>query len=279
MIFSGTIEAANRQLVRKQDDYEENGLLHCGICRKAKQTVLPINPVIGIYRPTKVRCSCGCDIAAEEQRKLEERKQDTERKRQICFNGSTKRISQTFESADQTLPSMKKAMAFCENFTQQKQRDEGLIFYGNIGTGKSYCAAAIANRLIEKGFSCRMINAATLLSDMQSSQDRSYYISSLLRHRDLLIIDDIGAERDSTFASEIMFSVIDAVYNSRTVLVCTTNLQLEELKNPADIRYQRIYDRIREKCQPILFSGSNQRDTIRREHRDHMAEVFRKQDG
>ena len=77
---------------------------------------------------------------------------------------------------------------------------------------------------------------------------------------DLLIIDDLGVERSTEYAMEQMFFVIDSRYRSRRPMIITTNLKLSELKNPPDLAHARIYDRILERCAPILFDGKNFRE-------------------
>ena len=59
---------------------------------------------------------------------------------------------------------------------------------------------------------------------------------------------------------EQMFFVIDSRYRSRRPMIITTNLKLSELKNPPDLPHARIYDRILERCAPILFDGKNFRE-------------------
>ena len=59
---------------------------------------------------------------------------------------------------------------------------------------------------------------------------------------------------------EQMFFVIDSRYRSRRPMIITTNLKLSELKNPPDLAHARIYDRILERCAPILFAGKNFRE-------------------
>ena len=59
---------------------------------------------------------------------------------------------------------------------------------------------------------------------------------------------------------EQMFFVIDSRYRSRRPMIITTNLKLAELKNPPDLAHARIYDRILERCAPILFAGKNFRE-------------------
>ena len=74
------------------------------------------------------------------------------------------------------------------------------------------------------------------------------------------IIDDLGVERSTEYAMEQMFFVIDSRYRSRRPMIITTNLKLSELKNPPDLAHARIYDRILERCAPLLFDGKNFRE-------------------
>ena len=73
----------------------------------------------------------------------------------------------------------------------------------------------------------------------------------------LLIIDDLGIERNSDFALEQVFNVIDSRYRSKKPLIITTNLTLSELNNAADIAHKRIYDRILERCIPVRINNRN----------------------
>ena len=66
--------------------------------------------------------------------------------------------------------------------------------------------------------------------------------------------------RSTGYAMEQMFTGIDSRYRSKKPLIVTTNLKLEEIKNPPDLVRARIYDRIPERCAPILFSGKNFRE-------------------
>ena len=75
-----------------------------------------------------------------------------------------------------------------------------------------------------------------------------------------MIIDDLGAERNTGYTMEQMFSIVDSRYRSGKPLIVTTNLKLDELKHPPDLAHARIYDRILERCAPILFNGKNFRE-------------------
>ena len=82
-------------------------------------------------------------------------------------------------------------------------------------------------------------------------------VMSLSGAFDLLIIDDLGVERNSEFAREQVFNIIDSRYRSQLPMIVTTNLTVDELKNPADLARARIYDRVLERCTAIKVSDQN----------------------
>ena len=105
-----------------------------------------------------------------------------------------------------------------------------------------------------------MTNFPTILSRLTGMfpEERIDYIDSIGRY-DLLILDDLGVERNTSYAMEQMFQVVDRRYRSCKPLIVTTNLSLEQMKNAPDVEHSRIYGRIFEYCAPILFSGKDMR--------------------
>ena len=99
---------------------------------------------------------------------------------------------------------------------------------------------------------------------------------SLIRTDKYNIIDDLGVERNTEYAMEQMFTVIDSRYRSKKPLIVTTNLKLEEIKNPPDLAHARIYDRILERCAPVIFSGKNSREEGARATKAAAKEIVRK---
>ena len=133
----------------------------------------------------------------------------------------------------------------------------GCLFWGGVGTGKSYLAGCIANALMEKEIPVRMTNFALILNDLAASfEGRNEYISRLCRYP-LLILDDFGMERGTEYGLEQVFNVIDSRYRSGKPLIVTTNLTLDDLHNPEDTAHSRIYDRLLSMCVPVRFTGDN----------------------
>lgn len=135
----------------------------------------------------------------------------------------------------------------------------GLLLWGDVGTGKTFFAACIANALVEQNVSVKMTNFSTILNDLFTESDKNKYLERINNHN-LIIIDDLGIERGTEYALEQVYNIIDTRYKSGKPLIITTNLTLDELKNPIDVVHKRIYDRVLGMCVPVMFNGANFRN-------------------
>ena len=97
---------------------------------------------------------------------------------------------------------------------------------------------------------------------------------------DLLVIDDLGTERKERsgmtngYALEIVQMVIDERYKTKKPLIVTTNFSKEEMDHPANMDYERIFDRLGEMCIPMFFGGPSLREEIGRDKLRLAREVF-----
>jgi len=257
----------------KEGDYiGENGLWYCGLCNTPKQTEIT---VMGeVYRPF---CTCDCEKqkneAEEEERKQREFADKVKVLRQSGF--PDKEMQQwTFANDDMENEQITKAMKrYVDNFPELRKQGKGLLLYGSIGRGKTYAACEVANALIDKGYSVLVTNFSRVLNTLQSTFEKQEYIDSLNEYS-LLVIDDLGIERSTEFAKEQVYNVIDSRYRAGKPMIITTNLSIENIKNPADIENGRIYDRIIERCFPIEFNGTNRRHKAVRETYGDMKDLL-----
>jgi DNA replication protein DnaC len=117
-----------------------------------------------------------------------------------------------------------------------------------------------------------MTNFARLTNKIQGMYEGKQEFIDSLNDYTLLIIDDLGAERKSEFMQEMVFNIIDSRYRSGLPFIITTNLTSDEIKKPQEVSYQRIYDRILERCFPIEINGvSRRRTTLKDTHADTKA--------
>ena len=136
----------------------------------------------------------------------------------------------------------------------------GLLFWGTPGTGKTYAAACIANDLCDRGVNVRMTTLGTVLNKLPGlpPQEKLRYLQDLTGC-DLLILDDFGMERDTSYSNEQIFSLIDGRYLSGKPMIVTTNLNFRQFREETDMAARRLYDRLLERCVPIVFDGKSQR--------------------
>lgn len=181
--------------------------------------------------------------------------------KRICFaEDNRKMLGWTFENADpESGAVIEAAKNYVADFENMMKEGKGLLFFGKVGTGKTYAAACIANALIEKGYAALLTDFATISRTAQGMyHGKQEYYDSFNRFP-LLILDDLTTERNTEFMDEVVFSVINSRSNSGLPLIVTTNLTAEELKKPSEIKRQRIFSRLLERCHPVNATGKDKR--------------------
>lgn len=271
-MLKALVEKASKGDHYEEGDYFEDGLLHCGKCHTAKQCRFEA-AWGGIMEPYFL-CECGRKRKEEEEkaRQAQEFQSEVKRLRKLGFPDA-EMANWTFandDGADAKISSI--AHKYVDNFVEMKKRGKGLLLYGTVGSGKTYIAACIANELINRGRPCLVTNFARITNTLQGMfEGKQRYLDDLNR-LDLLVIDDLSAERDTSFMNEMVFNVIDARYRSGKPLIVTSNLTSEELMRPNNIDKQRIYSRVLEMCFPVEVKGVDRR---KKKLRDDSADMAR----
>ena len=106
------------------------------------------------------------------------------------------------------------------------------------------------------------VGMADVVNRMQGNfgADRDRYIKSLMRPG-LLILDDLGSERSTSFGKERVFDVVNNRLLSGKPMIITTNIPLSVMQKATDLDDRRIFDRILEVCVPVVFGGDSFRKT------------------
>lgn len=109
-----------------------------------------------------------------------------------------------------------------------------LVMLGSFGTGKTHLAAAIGNRRLELGEPAVFMVAPDLLDHLRStySPDSETPFDDLfesVRGAPLLILDDLGTQTTTAWASEKLFQILNHRYMMKLPTVVTTNVELDDL--------------------------------------------------
>lgn len=141
-------------------------------------------------------------------------------------------------------------------------RNKGLLFYGEPSTGKTYLASCIANALLKKRVPLIVTSIIKLTSASgpfsKEAEEQRLLVRKMNAAR-LLVIDDLGTERETDYKMEQVFEIIDSRYGAKRPMIITTNLSLYQMQHEPNMRKRRVYERIFEICHPVEFTGPSWR--------------------
>ena len=150
----------------------EDGLLYCGVCRTKKQTRLSASDITQ-GKELIVPCICKCKV--EENRRKEEaekKRQEMQRLERLKASSlmdaklkSARLDGYQVDTDNQKIYNL--AGKYVSRFDEMYEKRQGLLFWGTVGTGKSYTAACIANELLDKMIPVVMTSFVKILQNIQ----------------------------------------------------------------------------------------------------------------
>ena len=163
------------------------------------------------------------------------------------------------------------ANRFLANYAKNSQI-KGFALGGGVGSGKTFIVAALVNQFCELWLKkvtdyekseavagrlkakapIRFISHIELLESLKSNSE----LITKYKKAKIFVIDDLGAARNTEWAEERLFEIIDFRYNEELPTIFTTNLTSEELKEKIS---NRIYDRLLEMCDFVGVTAPSQR--------------------
>lgn len=261
---------------QEPEDYiDDDGFLCCGKCHDRKQMDVSLPASLSTTGEDKAirvgrLCKCGQE-KAERERRERERKDFEARMDRLRRDGITDPayLTYTFAQDDRRNPKISDVcQKYVANWEEMKAQNIGILFYGDVGTGKSFLACSIANALLGRLVSVSVTNFPRILNSLQGSfDDERQKRIDRLQHYSLLVIDDLGVERDTSYSVEQVYNVVDTRARSGKPVIITTNLSLKDLENPPSLAYKRIYDRVLEMCPIRLKMTGESRRTSNAEDR------------
>ena len=249
----------------RENTTRKDGILFCDVCGspleawvkgpidrngERKQVLMP------------VRCECDKKKAQELQDKADQA--DFERElRDLRRTIGMSNVTNTFADDDRRNDNISSTcLRYVNQWGEMRDRNTGILFFGDRGTGKSFFAECIVNALAEKRILTGITTTAELMLRFQGNNEKEELIDAIKRFQ-LLALDDLGTERTTSFGVETMYSIINARYMVKKPTIITTNLNISDLLNETDIMRGRLYDRVIEMCPiQIPMSGESRRKEI-----------------
>ncbi len=138
-----------------------------------------------------------------------------------------------------------------------------ILFVGGVGTGKTFLTHCVAKELLER---CKtvmyftaydLVEKFTEISLGQVDRDSK----ELLWNCDLLIIDDLGCERQTVFSQNSLFNLLNERLVRNKSMLISTNLSVKELQQTYN---ERIFSRVMGNFIGIRFIGDDLRIKTKR---------------
>ncbi len=224
----------------------------CPICNDTRWKSVTVDGREGVVR-------CDCWRAALVERLMAEARIPTRYQR--CE-------LETFEhDMDSQREAYRRAAAFVDAFPVV---DRGLLFYGRNGVGKTHLAVGMLKAVIRaRGARGYFFETRELLRLVRDTYNRSVAETEMdvlapVLHADLLVLDDLGAERSSEWVQETLGLVVNTRYNERRPTIFTSNLvDSADSTDPRTFIYQlgaRTRSRLMEMCDWVEIQGVDVRE-------------------
>lgn len=166
MVYLELKKAAERGIknqIRKPNDFmNADGLLVCGDCKTPRQKIITVSDPSPLEPNKKFAfiapIPCKCEEEATERLKKEKaaaaamQKIQKLKKASLMDKKFEKANFQNFEVDKTNSDVFKMCKSYVDDFEGNLENGQGILFWGNVGRGKSYAAACIANALLEKRF-------------------------------------------------------------------------------------------------------------------------------
>ncbi len=252
------------EIAMKYTSSLEESSIELDNCKNCKSLLDCKNRLDGyVYYPNKNNNTLIFSYVPCKYTKEEKEKEKISRDKEI-LNASFKDIDLTDKKRVKVIKWLKE---FCDTY-EKNSNTKGLYLHGNFGSGKTYLISALFNELGKKRISTEIIYYPEMLRDIKNDFDTYADKMDYLENVDLLLIDDIGAEKVTEWSrDEILGTLLQKRMNNYKTTFFTSNLNLEELErhlrinnySDDEIKARRIIERVKQLSLDMELISENRR--------------------
>lgn len=153
------------------------------------------------------------------------------------------------DSGEQLVRALSLAQRYVDSFwdlDNGRFRESGLLFVGPPGVGKTHLAVAVLHELVARyAVRARFVDFTSLIYEIQAtfdpqSPDSKHDVLDPITSAELLVLDELGAQKPSLWVTDILYLLLNTRYTRRLPTIFTTNCRLE--RPPARASLDRAAD-------------------------------------
>lgn len=169
-----------------------------------------------------------------------------------------KTLTNFLADTESAVKAKKRVTEFLSNYETFRKKDmNGFLFSGSHGVGKTHIAAAILRALVERRIlrSACFVPAITLTNNLRADGDVRPIVEHYARV-DMLVVDDLGAQRTTPWVREQLGQIIDDRWSNQRPIICTSNGKLSACQGMLG---ERAFSRLNSMVNFVQIEGRDRR--------------------
>ena len=179
---------------------------------------------------------------------------------------SERTLENFIADTDEKREALDACMRFVSDFDRATRRGTSMIFLGNLGTGKTHLAVAIAQVMLKRGHTVMYEVAAEMVTRLRNSMRNDAKVSGsdlldMYGTIDLLVLDEFGIQASSDDVKAHLTTVLDKRYRNGKPTILISNF---DAKDFVEYVGDRVADRLREIAIAVMFPWESGRTAARK---------------